>query len=521
MSAFNRRFSHHESAAWPWIAIGAVAALAAFLRLYQLDTLPSGMHGDEAYWGLLAEQVTNEGWIGPYTSGVAGAPTGTTYLMAPAVALFGNTIFAVRLMSALAGTLTIAVLYIVARRHTSHYVALIGCLFLATLGWHLHFSRTGFPLIWWPLVTVLAAHSATMAIRHNDVRWWATCGALTAFGLYFYNAQPLYGAIVGLFLLVATVRQRAWLPALRGAAVATVAGIIVLLPMIAYALDDENDYFEHFQDSSITEQDDWRERETVLGKLDLIGDRYADHWYYLYHATKIDAVDGTGSVALVPVLFLYLAAVGGVLTVAQARRREPFLLLGLLIVLLLPLSSATTEGGMIRRSFAAAPFIALFAGVAIDELVRIAQQRERWQRILLSTFALAVIASVVAASLLLYFDDFADRDVQRVVLADDMTDATQFMEGLPDDAHIYFYADKFSFDYTIRRFLAPHVQGINRSREFGTYGISVDRDLGQPVFILLGTYRDDIDAIRARHPGGMLTVGGPEGNPTFVAYEVE
>mgnify|MGYP000203298271 CR=1 FL=1 len=43
-----------------WIAIAAIVALAALLRLYQLDTLPSGMHGDEAFWGLLAERVTND-----------------------------------------------------------------------------------------------------------------------------------------------------------------------------------------------------------------------------------------------------------------------------------------------------------------------------------------------------------------------------------------------------------------------------------------------------------------------------
>lgn len=503
-----------------WIAIAAIVALAALLRLYQLDTLPSGMHGDEAFWGLLAERVTNEGWIGPYTEGVAGAPTGTTYLMAPALALFGNTIFAVRLMSALAGTLTVLALYLVARRHTSGHVALVACLLLATLAWHLHFSRTGFPLIWWPLVTLLAAHAATMAVRRNDLRWWAACGALTAAGLYFYNAQPAYGAIIGLFLIVAIVRQRAWLPALRGVVVAVLAGVVVLLPMLDYALDDENDYFEHFQESSLTEQNEWQERETAFDKLSLIGERYANHWYYLYHATRIDAVDGTGRVALAPLLFLYLAAVGGLLTVALARRREPFLLLGILIALLLPLSSATTEGGMIRRSFAAVPFLALLAAVTIDELVRIARQRERWQRGLLTAFALAVTATVVTSSLLLYFDDFADRDVQRVVLADDMTDATQFMESLPDDAYVYFYADRFSFDYTIRRFLAPNLRGIDRSREFGTYGLSVDRDLGQPVFVLLGKYRDDIAAIETRHPGGVTTVGGPEGNPTFVAYEV-
>jgi 4-amino-4-deoxy-L-arabinose transferase-like glycosyltransferase len=503
---------------WRWVALAVVVAIAAVARFYRLDTLPSGLHGDEAFWGLLAQRVTDEGWIGPYTRGVAGAPTGTTYLMAPAIALFGNTIFAVRVVSALAGTLTVLVLYLVGRQHVGERVALVGALLLATLGWHLHFSRTGFPIVWWPLLTLLAAHAAVLAVTRDDLRWWAVCGGLLAAGLYVYNAQPLYGALVGLFLLLGILHRRAFRGGLRGAAVATIAGLVVLLPMLVYAFDRENEYFEHFQDASITEQDAWRERDNIVEKISLIGERYVDHWEYLIETTKVDHVDGTGLVPLVPRLFLYLAASGMVMTLLLRRRRSPFLLLGLLVVLLLPISSATTEGGMIRRSFAAAPFLALFAGVTIDELLRVARRLSGWRGIAVAGLAVIALLGTVTASLQLYFDDFADRGVQRRVLADDMTDATQFMLTLPDDAYIYFYSDRFSFTYTIRRFLAPDVRGENRSDEFDTYSTDFAPGRGRPVFILLGDYRDDLSSIQERYPGGEVYVGTPRANPTFVAY---
>src|SRR3989344_3153163 len=119
-----------------------ILLLAAVLRFYQLGQVPSGLVNDEAAFGYNAYSLIKTGrdefgqsWpIIFYSFGEGKLPV-YIYLTLPSVAIFGLNEFAVRLPSALLGVLTV---WVVSRW------SLLAALVLATMPWHIHFSRAAF-----------------------------------------------------------------------------------------------------------------------------------------------------------------------------------------------------------------------------------------------------------------------------------------------------------------------------------------------------------------------------------------
>jgi len=538
---------------WEIALVAGILLIAAALRFWHLTSLPAGLHGDEAWTGIEGRRILREGWIGPYSPSALGQPSGPLYVTAVAVWLFGNTIFAVRLVPALMGLLTIAALYVVIRRNLGTWAALAGAALLALMDWHIHFSRIGFPLAAWPLTVVLAAGALMEALRTQDWRWWAAAGALTGLGIYAYNADPVFVAIVGLFALytlyrwagVAAVATLAlfilrpgvptlvllaggvvailWSPLLASrarlqrAAAFGVALLVVAFPMIRFAADPHNGYLDHARTFALVNRSEWTQRDT-LGKAWLVVRRYFAYWNTLTFHPRLDAADATGITAVVPISLLLLAVLG--IALALWRRRGPLVALGLMVILLMPFASVFTIEGLARRTFASAPFVALFAGLAIVELLALFRPRRALLRYPVAVGLAVLVAFTVYRNLDDYYGTFAHSATNPWVFAQEMTQASLFMAKLPPGSHVYFYSARWSVNYETRRYLAPNVSAEDRSKEFGHYSLAINPSQGRPVFVLLAPYETLLPDLERLYPGGRVVQEGPAANPWFVAYEV-
>ncbi|MBI2010522.1 MAG: glycosyltransferase family 39 protein [Candidatus Chisholmbacteria bacterium] len=137
-----------------------IVILAAGLRFYKLGSFSPGLYSDEAAYGYNAYSLLTTGkdeygtsWPLSLKSFGDYKPPMTAWLTIPSIIAFGLNEFAVRFPSALAGTLTVVVIYFLAlelfsakkdytlnpRRYT---LALLSALLLAISPWHLHFSRS-------------------------------------------------------------------------------------------------------------------------------------------------------------------------------------------------------------------------------------------------------------------------------------------------------------------------------------------------------------------------------------------
>ncbi len=126
-------------------ALLAILILAGFLRLWRLDSLPPGLHHDEAYNGLDALSVLGgetfpifyEGWevyaqeahdnkpvyqsnFPVFFEGNYGREPLTIYLMAIVIGLIGPSPFVIRLIPAIAGLIAVLATYLAAQMLTDH-----------------------------------------------------------------------------------------------------------------------------------------------------------------------------------------------------------------------------------------------------------------------------------------------------------------------------------------------------------------------------------------------------------------
>src|SRR3989338_489602 len=119
-----------------------ILVLAAWLRFYRLTDFPPGLYSDEASYGYNAYSILTTGrdeWgkFLPLTIQSFGdyKPPMTAYLTIPSIAIFGLNEFAVRFPSAVFGTLTVLLIYLLAQE-IHRDAALLAALLLAISPWH-------------------------------------------------------------------------------------------------------------------------------------------------------------------------------------------------------------------------------------------------------------------------------------------------------------------------------------------------------------------------------------------------
>ena len=134
-------------------SISIILVLGFFLRIYLIDSIPSGFFCDEASIGYNAFTILTKGVdefgksfpiffraLGDYKNPVE------IYSTVPFVALFGLNEFSVRLASALFGIFSILAIYLLCKEmfrksDGKYYIALFSAFFLAISPWHIQFSR--------------------------------------------------------------------------------------------------------------------------------------------------------------------------------------------------------------------------------------------------------------------------------------------------------------------------------------------------------------------------------------------
>ncbi|MBK8046052.1 MAG: hypothetical protein IPK16_02305 [Anaerolineales bacterium] len=131
-----------------WLILLAIMLLAAALRFFQLGVTPPGPQFDEAFNAIDAEQIM-AGNRPLFLPANGGREVFYSYLQAAIGALLGLNLYTLRLVSAVAGVLTVGALYILVRvlfRRHSQWLATLTALALAISYWHIHFSHYGIRL---------------------------------------------------------------------------------------------------------------------------------------------------------------------------------------------------------------------------------------------------------------------------------------------------------------------------------------------------------------------------------------
>jgi 4-amino-4-deoxy-L-arabinose transferase-like glycosyltransferase len=517
-----RRESYDWHAFWRrnsgYILIVAITALATLLRLWQLGDIPPGLHGDEAWTGIDAHRVLDDGNIGPYVESALGQPAGTLYWAAIVLSIIGDGVFQLRFATALLGIATIPVTYLAARvMFDSRRVALLSALVLALMQWHLLYSRVALNAVSVSLLEMLTVLFLFLALKLRNQLWFASAGLALGAGLYTANVYPAFIVAIAVFSVLQLLQAR---PSRRvaigaGLAILVVCAVIVALPLIRYANSNSATYNSEHNRTSLTKTLEWQ-AEDYTGRLRLVGEGAWDYAKLVAWGERPNLVDATGRKPALDWLTLLL--VGGGVAYCFMHWWKPESQLFIVTLIVVPLGTVIWYEASARTTVGLTPFFAMLAALTVDKAWSMADEtaRPRLRRVLRVAIPAALVALAVF-NLGAYFQDFGKSDTfARFVYAEPIAVASEYAREHPGKPYVYFFSGRWTYDYETRRYLAPEVRGEDRSTQFGRFDLQFDRSRNS-LIILMPPYLDVLPQLRNLHPEAQVTTHERDGDVLFTS----
>ncbi|MBI2640313.1 MAG: glycosyltransferase family 39 protein [Candidatus Sungbacteria bacterium] len=190
-----------------------ILAIGAFFRFYQITEVPPGLYPDEAMNGNNALEAIATGDFKVFYPENNGREGLFINLQALSLRLFGIEPWALRIVSAIFGTLTILGVYLLTKelfgqshwlrntkeyeitknnlsyfRTNSYFVALLSSFFLATSYWHINFSRIGFRAIMIPFLATFGIYFLLKGLRQGKILDMVWAGIFIGLGFHTYIA---------------------------------------------------------------------------------------------------------------------------------------------------------------------------------------------------------------------------------------------------------------------------------------------------------------------------------------------
>jgi 4-amino-4-deoxy-L-arabinose transferase-like glycosyltransferase len=226
------------------VGLGLVLLLALGLRIHRIQEIPFGMWRDEARHGLIALRILEDPAFRPAyvaeTEPKINLPGFGFYLLAAGIPAFGVNPWSMRVVTAVAGALTVLPVFALGRRLLGDdRSALLSAFLLAVSAWHLIFSRYAFPTVFDPLFTAsglwLTASGASAGSASRGGAALFAGGLVLGLSVQTYHSARLAPLLGGVLLALLWRRVRlSW-----GRALAWSLGLaLALSPLALWVLEN-------------------------------------------------------------------------------------------------------------------------------------------------------------------------------------------------------------------------------------------------------------------------------------------
>lgn len=187
-----------------FLALFAITLLGFTLRATALDRYPPMMHGDEGEMGIRALGILKGTQaLSPFSTAFLSHPTMFYFWQALSMAFFGRNEVGLRMLSALAGTLSIPLLYLLMRYGYGRVAGMASAFLLAVSHLHIHYSRLAQAPIHSSTLALLVVLLLAVARVNGSSLLYSLAGLAAGYGLYFYfgsRAIPLISGVLLIFL---------------------------------------------------------------------------------------------------------------------------------------------------------------------------------------------------------------------------------------------------------------------------------------------------------------------------------
>ena len=237
----------------------AILVIASFFRLWHLDSIPPGLYPDEAMNGVNALEAIDTGKYKVFYPENNGREGLFINIQSLSVRIFGNTPFALRIISAIFGSLTIPgvflFLWFLLKKEGSDSdnkpafrVAFFSSLFMALSFWHLNFSRIGFRAITMPFCIIYSLLFFILGLRYwqkskLSIFSFVASGIFLGLGLHGYTPFRLIPFLFVAALIILFFKKIVPTKSLIFRfSLLVIASVLIFSPLLFYFYQNPQDF---------------------------------------------------------------------------------------------------------------------------------------------------------------------------------------------------------------------------------------------------------------------------------------
>jgi hypothetical protein len=495
-----------SSARWEVAVLLALTALALGLRIVALDRIPLNFGGDEGEMGMVARAVISGAVRDPFATSWFSHPTLWFFLQAFSLQIFGDTVFGLRMLSALIGTAAVPALYLFARPLYGRPAAFGAATLLAVYHFHIHFSRLGVNNIVDPLAALIAFTAFLHGWRTRSPFSFALAGVTLGLAQHFYMGSRLAPLVVAAALLHQLLIDRRRLWGLRWHIGLMVLGFLLGIgPLLIYFITHPHDFTARLKVVGIF-QTGWfdQRRSQGVSTLQIALSQARDSfgaWTFqpdrsAFYDPKIPLLDPSSSL-----LFL----LGLAITIVRWRRLDAAMLIAWLV-------GVGVFGGMIMvnppespRYVTSTPVVCLFIALAIVELGALVHRSRTLGR--RAAWGMTAAVGLLALwNVNFYFREYTPRNTYGWFNTEIGTTIGRYLQQQPDPVFVYFFGPpRMFYGNGAIRFIAAGVHGVDVLQPITTAAELQPPPKGlRPIFIFLTERVGELRAVQDRYSVGTL-----------------
>lgn len=521
IGGWKNSLSPHRLNKWDAILFLAFTLTAFVIRFVNIGGNPSVLTGDEASSGLSAVEFVQGRMNNIFTIGWYSFPSFFNFLQSLSIRLLGQTTAALRMLSVVAGAITVGAVYLFGRQIFNRWTGVFAALFLLAFHYHNHFSRIGLNNIWDGLWFTAVLGLVWYGWEKEDRLSFLFGGLFLGLSQYFYvSSRALLGLVPLSLLILALVDRKRAGKRLADILLMMLVFLAVIMPLLFYYIRYPLEYNAPMQRFSIfsnwmnlrMEQTGWSPPRIVLDQIGLSAEGLINRplngpWYQ-------------PTTPLLRPISAVLFSMGLLALFLKWRSHRTFILILWVgaIVLIGALSENTPAA---QRYIAIAPAIALAIGFGLTELGgllgKIRPVYTNW--ILVALLTIMIVFGVDELKFYYYsYAPQAELGGNNGLVVQKLADSLQTKDSSWQVA--FFGSPRMGYySYSTLPYLAPQITGADMNAPWGSPE-NPALTSAHVIFVFLPEHIEDLKAVQADYPNGRLHEEKHKDRTLYWLYEV-
>jgi 4-amino-4-deoxy-L-arabinose transferase-like glycosyltransferase len=504
-----------------WVIL--IAAMAFFLRVYRLQSIPPFLSGDEASMGLEALGVLEAQRVNPFVTGWFSNPMLYFWMQAGVMRVLGVNVAALRLPSTIISAAATLLLYLFARHHYGRWVALVAAVFFATYHYTIHFGRLAYNNIWDPFYALGTFYFVERGIERRSVGFMALAGLWIGSSIYFHAGTRLIAVILAIYVGYLSLKQRGfWKAHLPGLVVFGFVALVVTLPLLRFFQMRPNDMMAPWTRRAIYPTG-WVEQQiqqTGRSEVSILFEQFtkaalAFNYYYdptFHYRPEIPLLQ------FIPaMLFIF----GLVYAAMHLRRKEYFLpLLWLLMTIIFGGMLLENPPSAHRLLLSTVP-VSILVAVGLVRLCSYVGEGIGDKRVIPHVLVATLLIVISYTSLHFYFDVYTANRMFTDTNTHVADRLGKYLNVLGPEFQAYFFgAPRIYCGHASIPFQSREVACVDIREPLHGAPTMVDTERNA-VFAFVPERRAELEMVRKSYPDGLLReFRDHKGHLLFTAYEV-